>query len=56
MDALLSDADISEKFHLFADGALGEGRAARLEVLAGQFDRLDAEGVLALLGVCLEGA
>jgi 2-methylcitrate dehydratase PrpD len=55
VDAPLSDAEISEKFHLFADGALGEGRAARLEVLAGQFDRLDAEGVRELLGACLEG-
>lgn len=55
VDAPLSDAEISEKFHLFADGALGEGRAARLEVLAGRFDRLDAEGVRELLGACLEG-
>ncbi len=55
VDAPLSDAEISAKFHLFADEALGQGRAARLEVLARRFDRLDAEGVRELLGLCLEG-
>lgn len=55
VDAPLSDAEISEKFHLFADEALGEGRAARLEDLAARFDGLDAGGVREVLGVCLEG-
>ncbi len=55
VDAPLSDAEISEKFHLFADEALGVERAARLEDLAGRFDGLDAQGVRELLGLCLVG-
>jgi 2-methylcitrate dehydratase PrpD len=52
-DQPLSDAEISEKFHIFADGPLGRARADRIEAMTAQFDRLDAAGVEELLGLCL---
>jgi 2-methylcitrate dehydratase PrpD len=40
-DTMLSDAEISAKFHLFSDGLLGFDRANRIEAAAGHFDQLD---------------
>ncbi|WP_370401208.1 MmgE/PrpD family protein [Sulfitobacter sp. JB4-11] len=51
-DLPLSDAEISDKFHLFADPVLGAARATELEALSGQFDTLDAAGVTRLLDLC----
>ena len=45
VDAPLTDAEIMEKFHLFADGSLGLERAAKLAMLCSSFDRLDDAGV-----------
>jgi 2-methylcitrate dehydratase PrpD len=52
-DDPMSDAQISEKFHLFADPVLGAGRAAELEDLSGRFDSLDAGDFSRLLDLCL---
>ncbi len=52
-DMPLTDWDISEKFHLFADPVLGRTRAEELEMLSGQFDTLDAPGFARLLTLCL---
>lgn len=51
-DLPMSDAEISQKFHLFADPVLGDARAAELETLTGTFDTLDAVGVRRLLDLC----
>lgn len=40
-DMPLSDAEIAQKFHLFADPVLGQSRANEIEALAGEFDTLD---------------
>lgn len=53
VDAPLSDSEISEKFHLFADQGLGRARAAELEQLCAGFDALDAAGVARLLDLVL---
>ena len=37
----LSDAEIAQKFHLFANPVLGQSRANEIEALAGEFDTLD---------------
>lgn len=52
-DLPLTDADISDKFHLFADPVLGRARADELETLSGSFDNLDADGFARLLDLCL---
>ena len=52
-DLPLSDIDISDKFHLFADPILGRPRADELETLSGQFDSLDTHGFARLLDLCL---
>ena len=52
-DMPLSDADISEKFHLFADPVLGTRRATELETLTGQFDTLEQDEFAQLLDLCL---
>ena len=52
-DMPLTDADISEKFHLFADPVLGAARASELEQLSGAFDTLDAADFARLLDLCL---
>lgn len=49
----LSDADISDKFHLFSDPVLGRARADEIEVLTGRFDSLDAAEFSRLLDLCL---
>ncbi len=54
-DIPLSDAEISSKFHTFADPVLGGERAARIEELSGQFDRLEATAFGELMGLCLTG-
>lgn len=51
-DLPLSDAEISEKFHLFADPVLGEARTTELEALSGSFDTLDEADVTRLLDLC----
>lgn len=55
VDVPASDAEISAKFHLFADDVLGQTRAVEMEDLCGRFDTLDAEGFGRLLDVCLNG-
>lgn len=52
-DQPMTDAEISEKFHLFADPVLGPARAAEIADLTGQFDRLDATEFAHLLDLCL---
>ena len=52
-DLPLSDAEISAKFHLFADPILGAQTAAKIEALCGRFDRLNATGVQSLLDIIL---
>jgi 2-methylcitrate dehydratase PrpD len=52
-DLPLSDAEISEKFHLFADPVLGDERAAEIEKLSGNFDSLCSANFNRLLDICL---
>ncbi len=52
-DMPLSDAEISEKFHLFADPVLGEARTQELEQLSGSFDSLSPAEFSRLLDLCL---
>lgn len=53
-EAPLSDAEISGKFHAFADPVLRPERAGQLEDLAGRFDHLSAEAFGDLMDLCLE--
>lgn len=53
VDAPLSEAEISAKFHSFADPVLGSGHASALADLCARFDTLDAEGVGTMLDLCL---
>ena len=48
-DLPLSDAEISQKFHLFTDPILGVSRANKIETLCSKFDQLDATCVQILL-------
>ncbi|KIN60778.1 MmgE/PrpD family protein [Sulfitobacter noctilucae] len=52
-DLPLSDADISTKFHLFADPVLGKERATEIEHLSTRFDSLNAADFARLLDLCL---
>jgi 2-methylcitrate dehydratase PrpD len=52
-DQPLSDAEISEKFHRFADPVLGRARAEELSDLTGRFDSLRAGDFSRLLDLCL---
>jgi 2-methylcitrate dehydratase PrpD len=52
-DLPLSDSEISEKFHLFADPVLGQTRATEIEQLSTAFDSLDAAQFDRLLDLCL---
>jgi 2-methylcitrate dehydratase PrpD len=52
-DHPLSDREVSDKFHLFADPAIGKTRANRIEELSGEFDGLDADMFNELLDLCL---
>ncbi len=51
-DQPMIDAEISKKFHLFADSTLGANRADRIEALAGRFDQLDSDDFNELLDLC----
>jgi 2-methylcitrate dehydratase PrpD len=52
-DMPLSDAEISHKFHSFADRVIGQERANKIEALSTGFDTLDADGFAELLDSCL---
>jgi len=52
-DMPLSDAEIAQKFHLFADPVLGQSRANEIEALAGEFDTLDTVDFSRLIDLCL---
>lgn len=52
-DLPLSDTEISEKFHLFADPVLGVARASEIETLTAAFDTLKPEEFNRLLDLCL---
>jgi 2-methylcitrate dehydratase PrpD len=52
-DMPLSDAEISQKFHLFADPVLGEARAQEIETLCTQFDALGERDFARLCDLCL---
>ncbi|MFT6673979.1 MAG: 2-methylcitrate dehydratase PrpD [Sulfitobacter sp.] len=52
-DMPLSDAEISEKFHLFADPVVGQNRAKEIETLSSNFDGLNAKDFGRLLDLCL---
>lgn len=52
-DLPLSDAEMSEKFHLFAEPVLGAARASELEALALNFDGLERADFARLLDLCL---
>ncbi len=54
-DAPMSDAEILQKFHAFADPVIGTTRAAHLADLSSNFDSLDCAGFARLLDACLEG-
>jgi 2-methylcitrate dehydratase PrpD len=52
-DLPLSDAEISAKFHLFADPVLGTSRANEIEQLTAAFDSLDRRQFGRLCDLCL---
>ena len=52
-DSSLTDAEISEKFHIFSDDLLGVARAEKIESLSRAFDRLDPSGLAELFDLCL---
>ncbi len=52
-DLPLSDSEISDKFHLFADPVLGAARANEIETLCSDFDSLSAADFTRLLDLCL---
>lgn len=52
-DMPLTDADISEKFHLFADDILGKPRTGEIENLTAHFDSLKQPDFARLLDLCL---
>ena len=51
-DMPLSDAEISDKFHLFSDPVLGRARANEIEDLSGRFDSLNRLEFSRLLDLC----
>jgi 2-methylcitrate dehydratase PrpD len=53
IDLPLSDAEISDKFHLFADPVMGLERSNAIEQLCAGFDRLNATDFGRLLDLCL---
>ena len=53
-DLPLSDREISDKYHLFADPILGGETAERIETLCAEFDQLDASSVQGLLDIILQ--
>lgn len=52
-DLPLSDAEISDKFHLFADPVLGDRRASEVEKLCHDFDSLSIKGLNTLCDLVL---
>jgi len=52
-DLPLSDAEISTKFHNFADPVLGQERADRIEYLSANFDTLNVNDFGELVDLCL---
>jgi 2-methylcitrate dehydratase PrpD len=52
-DLPLSDAEISDKFHLFADPVIGVSISGELEELCNKFDRLDSKETTHLLDLVL---
>lgn len=52
-DLPLSDDEIAEKFHLFADPVLGRARANEIAELAREFDMLNAADFARLVDLCL---
>ena len=55
-DMPLSDAEIAEKFHLFADPVLGVARANEIKTLTANFDALKQPDFARLLDLCLNAA
>ena len=53
-DLPLSNKEISDKYHLFADPIIGAETAGRIETLCAGFDYLDAGGVQGLLDIILQ--
>ena len=53
-DLPLSNKEISDKYHLFADPIIGAETAGRIETLCAKFDYLDAGGVQGLLDIILQ--
>ena len=53
VDAPLTDAEIAQKFHGFADPILGLPRATEIETLCAAFDELDPRGLDRLFDLCL---
>jgi len=54
-DLPLSDQEISDKFHLFADPVLGAKSAREIESLTGNFDQLSANDFKHLMLKCTQG-
>ncbi len=52
-DLPLSDLEISQKFHNFADPVLGVERAKQIETLTADFDTLNADDFSKLMDLCL---
>ncbi len=52
-DLPLSDAEISDKFYLFADPVLGRARANEIETMAAAFDTLSVKDFAHLTDLCL---
>ena len=52
-DMPLSDQEISEKFHLFADPVVGKPRADKIETLTSGFDTLTSAEFSQLCTACL---
>ncbi len=55
-DDPLTDSEISEKFHRFADPVVGPARANEIETLAAAFDQLQQNDLNRLLDLVLEAA
>jgi 2-methylcitrate dehydratase PrpD len=53
-DMPLTDAQISTKFHSFANPILGTSRANEVEALSSEFDRLSAKELARLLALCTD--
>ncbi len=53
-DDPLSDAELAEKYHLFADPVLGASRAESVKEMAGRFDTLSSDEVSVFFDLVLE--